>query len=151
MADLFDIISTRLIADVAAGGVSEPTEGAIGGFHRNIAPEGSGFPRIHVKNVTGLPIYTMTQEYVRRTFVQFTVFAKDPQGHPGESTEAGGKKAYRLNKRVQSLFFDADITVADQAFISSRLDRELPSSTETDTANGQSIYSEGCVIEMWTT
>ncbi len=152
MADLFDIISTRLNADTGAGGVNEPVEGAIGGFHRGRAPEGSGFPRIHIKNVTGLPIYTATEEYARRKFVQFTVFAKDPidVGLPDTSSEAGGAKAARLSAKVQSLFLDADEDVNDPTFVYSRLDRELASDTEVDTANGFDIYSEGCVLEMWT-
>lgn len=147
---IFDIIATRLAADTAAGGVNEPVEGAVGGFHRGRAPEGSGYARIHVKNVTGLPIHTATLEAARRNFIQFTTFAKDPQGLPGESAEPGGKKADRLNKRIQALFFDADEVVGDATYIYSRLDRELSSLTEVDAANGQAIYSEGCVLEMWT-
>lgn len=150
MADLFDIISTRLSADTIAGGVNEPVEGAVGGFHRNKAPEGTVYNRIHVKLVTGLPTYTVTTEYARERFVQFTVFTKDPQGLPGESTEPGGAKAARLSRRVQTLFFDADVAVGDPTFIYSRLERELSSSTEEDAANGQSIYSEGCILAMWT-
>lgn len=151
MADLFDIIAARLVDDTAAGGVNEPVNGATGGFHRNKAPEGSSYPRIHVKVLTGLPTYTMTQEAARKTFVQFTVFAKDPQGLPEESGEPGGKRASRLNKRLQSLFFDADIDEGDPSFIGSRLERELPSSSEQDAANtAQDVYSEGSVIGFWT-
>jgi hypothetical protein len=150
MADLFTIISNRMAADTAAGGLNEPVEGATGGFHRGKAPEGSGYPRIHVKLLTGLPRHTMTAEFARARYVQFTTFAKDPQGHPGESTETGGAKAARLSNRVQSLFFDADVAENDPSFIGSRLDRELQSTTEEDSANGQTIYSEGCVLVMWT-
>lgn len=150
MAELFDIIAARLVADTAAGGINEAVEGAVGGFHRGRAPEGAGYSRVHITKVTGIPIYTATTEYARRVFVQFTVFAKDAQGHPGESTEPGGKKAARLASRIVALFVDADETVADSAFIFSRLDRELPSNTEVDAANASNIYSEGCVMEMWT-
>lgn len=151
MADLFDIIAAKLAADTVPGGVNEPVHGATGGFHRNKAPEGSGYPRIHVKSLTGFPKYTMTQEAARQTFVQFTVFAKDPQGLPEESNEPGGARAARLNKRLQTLFFDADVAENDPAFIGSRLDRELPSATEQDAANtAQDIYSEGSVIGFWT-
>jgi hypothetical protein len=150
VADLFDIISAKLAADTGDSGVNEPDDGATGGFHRNKAPEGSTYPRIHVKLLTGLPTYTMTQEAARAVYVQFTTFAKDPQGLPGESSEPGAARAARLNKRVQTLFFDADKTANDPAFIGSRLERELPSSTEEDEANGQTIYSEGCVLKMWT-
>lgn len=150
MADLFDIISTRMNADVEEGGLNEPVEGAVGGFHRNQAPEGTPYNRIHVKLVTGLPTYTITAEYARERFVQFTVFTKDPQGLPEESSEPGGKKALRLSERVQSLFFDADIAVNDPNFIYSRLERELSSTSEADEANGQTIYSEGCILAMWT-
>jgi hypothetical protein len=150
MADLFSIISTRMNADTGAGGLNEPVEGAVGGFHRNQAPEGTPYNRIHVKLVTGLPTYTMTAEYARERFVQFTVFTKDPQGHPDESTEPGGKKALRLSERVQSLFFDADVLAGDSTFIGSRLERELSSTSEEDEANGQTIYSEGCILAMWT-
>lgn len=150
MADLFDIISTRLSADTGAGGVNEPVEGAVGGFHRNRAPEGTAYNRIHVKLVTSLPKYTVTAEYARECFVQFTTYTKDPQGLPGESTEPGGKKASRLSKRVQTLFFDADVAVADPTFVYSRLERELSSASEWDEASGQTIYSEGCILAMWT-
>lgn len=151
MADLFDIIAARLATDVDPGGVNEPVNGATGGFHRNVAPEGSTYPRIHVKSLTGLPTHTFTTEFARENLVQFTVFAKDPQGLPEESSEPGGARAYRLSKRVQSLFFDADIDVGDPTFISSRVDRELSAATEQDAANtAQNVYSEGCVISFWT-
>lgn len=150
MADLFEIISTRLSGDTIAGGVNEPIEGATGGFHRGKAPEKSTYPRVHVKVTLGLPIHTATKEVTRRNFVQFTTFAKDPQGLPGESAEPGGAKAARLNKRIQKLFFDSDEVVNDPAFNFCRLDRELPSDTERDAANGTDVFSEGCVLEMWT-
>lgn len=152
MAELFDIISDRLTDDTEAGGVNEPIEGAIGGFHRGKAPEGSRFPRVHVSKVTGLPTYTATDEYARRHFIQFTVFAKDPieTGIPDESDEPGGEKAARLSRRIQTLFLDADEELDDPEFVYSRLDRELFSSTEVDSVGGGDIYSEGCVMEMWT-
>lgn len=139
-------------ADTSVGGLNEPVEGAVGGFHRVKPPEGTPYNRIHIKLVTGLPTHTMTVEYARERFVQFTVFTKDPQGLPEgeESVEPGGKKALRLSERVQSLFFDADIDVNDPNFIGSRLERELSSTFEEDAANGQTIYSEGCILAMWT-
>lgn len=150
MAELFEIISTRLEADTASGGMNEAVEGAVGGFHRGKAPEGTGYCRVHVSRVTGIPVYTATTEYVRKVFVQFTVFAKDPQGLPGESAEAGGAKAARLARRVVALFADAAEGIADPAFVYSRLDREMASNTEVDAVNASDIYSEGCVMEMWT-
>jgi hypothetical protein len=145
MNELAIAIVARMTADIAAGGLNA-SDGATGGFHRGKAPEGSSYPRIHFKPITGLPQYVMTNEAFRKYFIQFTTFAKDPIN----STDSGVAIASRLSKRIQTLFTDAAFSISGHELIYCRPERELPSATEQDQANGDDIYSEGIVIEIWT-
>jgi len=146
VAELHEIIATQLLQDTGAGGVNNPDTGATGGFHRNKAPQNATYHRIVITDVTGLPIYTFTQEAARRKFIRFMVYAVDPLN----STETGTQVATRLNKRVQALFFDLDTTLGDSSLIYSRMEREISSDSEFDKAWNRDVYSEGCIMEFYT-
>lgn len=146
MADLFELISTRLSNDTGAGGVNEPDNGATAGFHRGNAPEGTGYDRVIVKDVTGLPVRTFAGPIGLRKFVQFMVYTADP----ANGGETGTAKCSRIVKRIETLFEAADTAIGDPSLVGSFLDRELPLDTDTD-SQGRDIYSAGCIFAFWTT
>lgn len=145
MADLFEIISTRLNADTNPGGVNEPDNGATAGFHRGRAPEGAGYDRVVIKDVTSLPVRTFAGPIGLRKFVQFMVYTVDP----ANGGETGTGKCARLVKRIEVLFEAADAEIADPSLIGSFLDRELALGSEQD-SQGRDIYSAGCIFAFWT-
>lgn len=145
MVELMEIIGARLIADTGTDGVNESERGATAGFHNGDAPEGTGYDRVIVKHLTGLPRHTFTDEYARRRFVQFMVYTIDP-ANGGETATA---KAARLNRRIQVLFSHKAEEINDPSLVSSLLESELPLDSTTD-SSGRTIYSEGCIMEMWT-
>lgn len=144
MAELFEIISTRLAADTGSGGVNEPDNGATAGFHRANAPEGTGYDRVIVKDVTGLPVRTFAGPIGMRKFVQFMVYTIDP----ANGGETGTAKAARLNSRIKTLFEAKDEEIGDPTLRGCFLDRELPMDTDTD-SQGRDIYSAGCIFAFW--
>jgi len=145
MAEIMEIIGTRLNADTDPGGVNEPENGATAGFHNNHAPEGTGYDRVIIKLVTGISRHTMTKEYARRKFVQFMVYTVDPVN----GGETGTGKATRLKNRIIELFDHKAEEINDPSLLSVLLERELAQDTTTD-SNGRDIYSEGVIFEMWT-
>jgi hypothetical protein len=139
-----------MTADNGAGGLSA-SDGASGGFHRGKAPEtqeteGTKYPRIVFQFLTGLPNYVTTGEAFRKNFVQFMTFAVDPIN----GGESGVSIASRLNKRVQTRFTDAALVIPGHELIYCRPQRELSSDSEYDADHQRDIYSEGCIIEIWT-
>ena len=144
MNELAIAIVARMQGDTGPGGLSA-SDGATGGFHRGKAPSDATYPRVHFKPLTGLPKYVTVGEAYRKAFIQFTTFAADPVN----GGESGQSIASRLNKRIQALFTDAEFTIAGHELIYCRPERELPSDTSFDETRGD-IYSEGCVIEIWT-
>ncbi len=145
MVELMEIIGARLTDDVEPGGVNEPELGATAGFHNGKAPENTGYDRVVVKHLTGLPRHTFTDEYARRCFIQFMVYTIDP----ANGGETGTAKATRLNKRIQYLFSHKAEEINDPSLVSSLLDSELALDS-TEDSSGRTIYSEGCIMEMWT-
>jgi hypothetical protein len=145
VADLFEIIGTRLSTDTDPGGVNEPSNGATAGFHRSRAPEGVGYDRVIVKDVTGLPVRTFAGPIGLRKFVQFMVYTVDPVN----GGETGTAKCARLKKRIQDLFEASDEAIGDSSLRGCFLDRELPMDTQTD-SSGRDIYSAGCIFAFWT-
>lgn len=141
-------VVARMQADTDPGGLNAADgSGALGGFHRGKAPEGATFPRIHFQFLTALPSYVTVGEAFRKIFVQLTVYSIDPPN----GGEEGMATASRLNERTQALFTDpADMTITGHDLLFCRPQRELPSGTERDDDNQRDIYSEGCVIEIWT-
>ena len=145
MADLFEIIGTRLSADTDPGGVNEPGNGATAGFHRSRAPEGIGYDRVIVKDVTGLPVRTFASPIGMTRFVQFMVYTVDPVN----GGETGTAKCARLKNRIVSRFEAADEEIGDPSLRGCFLDRELAMDTQTD-SSGRDIYSAGCIFAFWT-
>lgn len=145
MAELFEIIGTRLNNDTDPGGVNEPDNGATAGFHRGRAPEGTGYDRVIVKDVTGLPVRTFVGPLGMRKFVQFMVYTVDPAN--GGYTGTG--KCTRLVNRIVTLFEGADTVIGDSSLRGCFLDRELPLESEQD-AQGRDVYSAGCIFAFWT-
>lgn len=145
MNEIATAMVAKMQADTDPGGLSA-SDGVLGGFHRGKAPEGTIYPRIVFKSLIGLPQYVTVGEAFRKTFVQFNIYATDPVN----GGEAGVETASRLNKRVQAIFTDPDLALAGLELIHCRIERELPSNTETDAATGSDVFSEGCVIEVWT-
>lgn len=150
MADVFTIIGTRLTADTVVGGVNEPEKGATAGFHRGQAPQNAGYPRVVIKDVTGLPVHTASSEQDReitiRRFIQFMVYTADTIGN---TTETATARCSRLVKRLLKLFADADGVVGDSTFTFSRLDRQLPQQSEHNKSLNATVHSEGVIFEMW--
>lgn len=145
MADLFAIINTRLTGDTDPGGVNEPDSGATAGFHRGKAPEGAGYDRVIFKDVTGLPVRTLSSpDLTMRKFVQFMVYTVDP----ANGGETGTGKCARLVKRIVTLFEQSDEAIGDPALRGAFLDRELSMDTDTD-SNGRDVYSAGVIFEFW--
>lgn len=145
MAELFEIISTRLNGDTDPGGVNEPDNGATAGFHRGRAPEGTGYDRVIVKDVTGLPVRTFAGPIGKRKFVQFMVYTVDP----ANGGETGSGKCERMRDRIIELFEAQDEAIGDPSLQGAFLDRELPMETQQDTL-GRDVYSAGCVFTFWT-
>jgi len=145
VAELFEIIGTRLSGDTGTGGVNEPENGATAGFHRGKAPEDAGYDRVIIKDVTGLPVRTFEAPIGLREFVQFMVYTIDPVN----GGETGTAKCARLVKRLISLFEAADEVIGDPLLRGCFLDRKLAMDTETD-SSGRDIYSAGCVFAFWT-
>jgi len=146
VADLFEIIGTRLSEDTDPGGVNEPDNGATAGFHRGKAPEGTGYDRVIFKDVTGLPVRTFAGPLGMRRFVQFMVYTTDP----ANGGETGTGKCSRLNQRIESLFEAADEAIGDASLVGCFLERELPLDSDVD-SNGRDVYSAGCIFAFWTT
>lgn len=145
MADLFEIINTRLTTDTDPGGANEPDNGATAGFHRGKAPEGTGYDRVIFKDVTGLPVRTMSPDLTMRKFVQFIVYTVDP----ANGGETGTAKCARLVKRIVKRFEQADTAIGDSSLRGAFLNRELPMDSDTDTL-GREVYSAGVIFEFWT-
>ena len=145
MNELAIALVAFMTADTGAGGLSA-SDGATGGFHRIKAPEGSTYPRIVFQPLTALPSYVTVGDAYKKNFIQFRAHAKDPVN----GGESGPSIASRLSKRVQTLFTDADFSITGQELVYCRPERELASDTTQDQANGEDVYSEGCVIEIWT-
>lgn len=145
MAELMEIIGTRLAADTDPGGVNEPDNGATAGFHNGNAPEGTGYDRVIIKQLTGLPSHTLTALYAKRKFVQFMVYTVDPVN----GGETGTGKCSRLVGRIVELFDHKAEVINDPALVSVLLERDLPQETTTD-SNGRDVHSEGVIFEMWT-
>lgn len=144
MNELAIAIVAHMTADTDPGGLSA-SDGATGGFHRGKAPSEATYPRVHFQPLTGLPKYVTTGEAYRKNFIQFTAFAVDPVN----GGESGPSIASRLSKRIQSRFTDADFAITGHDLIYCRPERELPSDQTFDETRGD-VYSEGCVIEIWT-
>ena len=145
MNELAIALVATMTGDTIAGGLNA-TDGATGGFHRDKAPEGTTYPRVIFQFLTGLPQYVTVGEAYRKNFVKLTSYAKDPVN----GGESGPSIASRLNHRTQTLFTDAEFSITGHELIYCRPERELPSDTTQDAANGEDVYSEGCVIEIWT-
>lgn len=145
MAELFEIISTRLNGDTDPGGINEPDNGATAGFHRGRAPEGTGYDRVIVKDVTGLPVRTLSSpDLTVRKFVQFMVYTVDP----ANGGETGTAKCTRFVNRIVTLFEQTDEAIGDPSLRGAFLDRELPLDSEQD-SQGRDIYSAGVIFEFW--
>src|SRR5688572_3720930 len=143
--ELATALTAAMQGDTIAGGLNA-SDGATGGFHRGKAPQdGATYPRIHFKPLTGFPKYVTVGEAYRKNFIQFTAFAVDVPN----ASESGAAKAARLSQRIQALFTDAQLAIAGHELIYCRPERELTSDTEFDSTRGD-VYSEGCVIEIWT-
>lgn len=153
MNELAIALVSEMQADTAPGGLNAGN-GATGGFHRGRPPEmkdsdavsdGPKYPRITFEFLTGLPKYVTTGEAFRKHLIKFTSYAVDGLTNGGES---GPGIASRLNKRVQDLFTDNDLSITGHDLLYCRPERELPADQETE--RNREIYSEACVIEIWT-
>lgn len=147
MNALDEAIVGKMTADDDPGGLNEPDVGATGGFHQLVAPQGSGYPRIHFQELDDQPLYTTTGIFADNHFYQIVAYAID---HPVYG--AGVDIAGRLAERARTLFSDASLTVAGKAIIYCRFRGLVPPAALWDTdSNNQYVYSKGLVLELWST
>lgn len=141
---LDEAIVAKMTADVGVGGLNEPDNGATGGFHQLIAPQNSGFPRVHFQELDDQPLYVMTGVYARNHFYQIVVHAID---HPNLGD--GPTIAGRLKDHAVDLFTDATLTVAGHEVIYCRPRGSVPPTALWDADNQQYVYSKGFILELW--
>jgi hypothetical protein len=127
-------IQAKLTADSGAGGVATL---CTSGIHQGAPPEGTTPPYLNWQLIGGRPTeHTFTVKVADDLFVQFYAWAEDTDTAEGIAT------VRTIIDRVETILFDAALSVSGRTLLYCRKYMDLPDRFET-LEGGQHRYGKG--------
>lgn len=134
-------------ADDDPDGMNEPENGAAGGVHQGVAPQGTLYPRFVFSEVDDLPAYSFAGLVADHLLYQLTVQAVDDPVNGGRE---GVFTAGRLVERARTKFTDPDgLTISGKTIMYCRFQRNTVPQFTKDSTQDRYIYSKGLLLELW--